>query len=111
MNSRGWFNELGQFLDQAIRHFDSPTRPFRVFENEGGWTIELEAPGLSKDSVSLEIRDRELHLKLGEAETRKLPIGARIDATAISAKLADGILRVRLPKADTASDTRRVEIL
>ncbi len=111
MNTRGWFDDLSQFVDQAIRHFEAPNRPFRLFEDDNGWTVEMDVPGIAKDAVKLEVRDRVLVLDLGETDQRRLPLGRQVDATAVCARLADGLLRVRLPKADASQEVRRIEIL
>ncbi|GAA5484364.1 hypothetical protein Hsar01_03608 [Haloferula sargassicola] len=111
MNTRGWIHDFSQFVDQAIRQFESPARPFRLYEDEGGWALEMDVPGVAKDDLKLEVRDRALRVELGESGTRELPLGRQIDATAVSAKLTDGVLRIRLPKADSSSDVRRIEIL
>ncbi|MBB5352615.1 HSP20 family molecular chaperone IbpA [Haloferula luteola] len=111
MNSRNWLQDFGQFVDQSIRHFEAPGQPFRLYEHDSGWTLEFDLPGVGKDAIHLEVRDRALLLQIDDQPSRSLPLGRSVDASAISAQMKDGVLQVRLPRAETSADTRRIEIL
>lgn len=86
----------------------------RVFQDESGWTLELDYPGLSKNDLSLKVEKEGLVLEdTREAEgthpSYHLPLGDQIDRDQIQASLEHGILRVILPKKQ--ADLKTIEIL
>jgi HSP20 family protein len=90
-----------------------------VFEDEEGYRLEAELPGLSREDVELELEDRTLSLR-GERKPLKdvkresyhvaeRPIGrfvrtfnlpTGVDRQKISATFQNGVLTVALPKGD-----------
>jgi HSP20 family protein len=97
-----------------------------IEETDDAYVLELDLPGLRKDQVSVEILDSELavHGEIKERErtgvirrqTRRvgqfdyrMSLPADADAERISAELADGVLTVRVPRAEKAKP-RRIEI-
>ncbi|MDE2038978.1 MAG: Hsp20/alpha crystallin family protein [Elusimicrobia bacterium] len=91
-----------------------------ISETDGELIVSAALPGVSKDEVALEVKDGRLilsgQLKNGDKKEevwlrRELPQGpfrrsfelpAEIDASRASAALRDGILELRLPKAERA---------
>lgn len=88
-----------------------------VLEDGEGVTIEAEFPGVSKDGVEVEVRDGHLILKGAIKATgpagryrvqerqkadffRAFALSDAVDTSKVEAKLSDGVLTVRLPKAD-----------
>ncbi len=114
------------------RLFDSPTDhtpPVNVYRDDDGVTVTAEVPGvLSRDisivtegdvlrisakrSASEGVRDEDYHRReersFGEF-SRELRLPAGLDAEKIDARLADGVLTVRLPKSEAAKP-RRIEV-
>ncbi len=101
--------------------------PSDIHESEDGLILEADLPGVSLDTPDLKIEDNKLTL-FGRAQTT-LPDGARpvhqeyhvgdflrsiilsdnVDHERITARLANGVLRVELPKAEQ-SKPRRIEV-
>lgn len=116
-NTSSWFDDLNRLFDSAFQRFHTPHDGFRFLADDGGWTIEIDVPGVRRDAICLEIKDQHLHLAIdqeGPFQSRiryQLPLAKAVDATAISANLRDGVLNIRLPKRADAVDTKRIEIL
>ena len=88
-----------------------------VFEDSDGVTIEAEFPGVAKDGAEVEVRDGHLILKGAVKSTgtagryhiqerrkvdffRAFALSDAVDTSKVEANLSDGVLTVRLPKAD-----------
>jgi HSP20 family protein len=99
---------LAQFFDQT----EVPTGlrlPTDVFEDADHYFVRLEVPGVKKEGLSIELKDRELTVTAsskvvgtdGEesySATRSLSVPAGIAADQVTAKLENGILTLTLPK-------------
>jgi HSP20 family protein len=102
------------------------TPPVDIEETDDAWVIEAELPGVSREDVDIELHEDELVIrgevkererqgvlrrrtrKVGEFEFRvTLPGG--VNADAIEAHLDNGVLTVRVPKAETAR-SRKIDI-
>ena len=89
-----------------------------IFENEDALTVVMEMPGVGKDNVSVDIENDQLKVEgkidfsnydgmdpvyteynVGHFQ-RAFAISNKIDRDKINAELADGVLTLRLPKAD-----------
>lgn len=88
-----------------------------VLENEDGYTLEVEMPGVSKENLEMWIENNELTI-LGrrsmpsvegtllhresrqENFRRAFELDPSIDAEKISAKIEQGVLTLTLPKAE-----------
>ncbi|MFD9224710.1 Hsp20/alpha crystallin family protein [Streptomyces sp. NPDC060064] len=124
------FDRLGQLWRSAVPGggglADAWVPPTDEEETEDAYQIELELPGVSKDRITVDVTDSQLavHGEVEEKErsgvlhrqTRRfgrfdfrwaLPSDA--DTDHVTAELADGVLTVRVPKAEK-SRPRRVEI-
>lgn len=126
------YNRMGQLMDLALGDFVMPRdasmawAPLAdVVENDDGYEIHAELPGISKDEVDIQVQDRELiisgEIKNGQRgrthrNTRRtgrfeyrtyLPSDFKPDK--VSATLSNGILTVRVPKSDMAKP-RRIEV-
>ncbi len=112
-----------QELDTEVEQ----TRPGRVFvpavdifEDGDGITVIADVPGATNDSVDIDLDDGKLTIEAnvdevaadGETELvhewsagrfyRQFSLPDRIDQGRIEAHLADGVLRLRLPKIEQA---------
>lgn len=101
--------------------------PVDVIEDAQGITLYADMPGVPREALSLQVDgeqltlEGELRLSLPEnlnpshAEIslqryrRQFALSKELDASQISAELADGVLRVRIPKA-AHLQPRRVEV-
>ena len=101
--------------------------PVDVIEDGTGITLWADLPGVPKDKLNLRVEsdtlsiDAELVLPLPQgmeathAEVqlaryrRAFTLSKELDPTKVSAELSNGVLRVRIPKAEHAQP-RRIEI-
>ena len=126
------FNTLDNALDELMRGFFvrpmnyEPAAPAQlrvdVTENEGGYVVRAEIPGVRKEDInvaidgnqveiSAEVRN-EKEVKDGEKVLRSeryfgkvyrgFALGHDIDESATQAKYAEGILELKLPKKASA---------
>lgn len=104
--------------------------PASLTEQDDALTLEMDLPGVPLDAIEVlanadtitvrGVRTQEnieenatLHLRerfAGSFE-RTLSLPAEIDPDAVEARLVHGVLRLTLPKTDTARRPRRVQIL
>ncbi len=101
--------------------------PVDVVEDNTGITLYADLPGVARDKLALRVEgdqltlEGEIALALAEgtqsthAEVtlprfrRAFTLSKELDAAKVSAELAQGVLRVRIPKAEHAQP-RRIEI-
>lgn len=119
--------------DEVSRLFDQPEAapsapPLNVFETDAHYVVEAELPGVAIADLELVVEGDDQFVLRGE---RKLPadaegvsvlrrervagpfaravrFGAPIDADKVEAKLEHGVLRVMLPKRDSAKPRKIV---
>ena len=98
-----------------------------IFENEMEITLLADMPGVTGDSLEIDLRDNELtitahpEVQHGEKERgllreyevgdfkRVFSVSDRIDQGKISGAMKDGVLRLVLPKAEKAKP-RRIKV-
>lgn len=90
-----------------------------IFETDGAITVLADMPGVKPDQLEIDLRDNVLTLtgRVGAAPTgetdvlreydagtffRQFTLAESIDQAKIDAKLADGVLRLELPKVERA---------
>jgi HSP20 family protein len=125
-------NEQSQVASrEAQRKSNVPTTallpPIDVVEDEMGITLIADLPGVSKDRLGVKVNGDNLQIE-GEASTpvpegmellyaeipapyyrRSFTLSRELDATKIEANLKDGVLKLRIPKAEEAKP-RRIEV-
>ena len=95
-------------------------------ETDDAFVVEAELPGVKREDIDVSWRDRELSIT-GEVKERerkgllhhttrrtghfayRLTLPGDVDPDAVEASLHEGVLRVRLPKTQTAQP-RRIEV-
>jgi HSP20 family molecular chaperone IbpA len=116
-NNSPWLSELSRFFDNSFQRIGTGPERLRFLADDTGWTLELDLPGVKREEISLESKDRELKLSIDHQGAfpvklrYQLPLSKQVDATALTASLADGILSLRLPKKTVAEETSRIQIL
>lgn len=135
--TNNWFPSLfSDFFDNAViapaRQFASPA--VNILENEGNFEIEVAAPGMNKEDLSIQVEnDDELLITLerkseGEEKEERnylrrefsyssyrqaFTLPEDIDKESISAQMTNGVLRITLPKKEETvrvPATRKIEI-
>lgn len=101
-----------------------------IVENETGYVVRTDLPGVKKEDLSVNVRDKTLVIeaktdseqveKEGEAVVRRerrsgtcrrsLRLGNEIDETAIAADYTDGVLTLTLPKTKVEPASRAIDI-
>jgi len=119
------FDLLAREMDRAFADADRRVAPadgprINVYEDDKGFVLHAELPGATEQDVQLTVEDdvitltgtRKVEPPQGYATRlreraqlsfeRKLSVGTRIDAEAVTATMKDGVLHVTLPKAKEA---------
>jgi HSP20 family molecular chaperone IbpA len=102
-------------LAKAQRRFVRPR--VDVFESDAEYLLVADVPGAAKDTVDVRFEDGELAIEAprgaggasGVLYRRAFALPDGVDADAIDASLANGVLSVRVPKA-ASRRARRIEI-
>jgi HSP20 family protein len=91
--------------------------PASVIEAGGGYTLEVERPGVNKDGLDISVENNELtiigrrslpavegtlihHESRPENFRRTFDLDPSIDTNKVSAKIDQGLVRLTLPKAE-----------
>ncbi|MBB5518619.1 Hsp20/alpha crystallin family protein [Amphiplicatus metriothermophilus] len=98
-----------------------------IFETDDAVVLELELPGVARDSVDVSLENRvltirgqtprrkregwqQIYAEYGEGDyERVFSLSEEIDRDKIQASFRNGVLRLELPKVDTAK-TRRINV-
>ncbi len=130
-NNNSSSNDTGADLNATKSNGPSPARPlfsprFDVWEGEDELIVYGELPGVEASDLDLHFEKQVLtiHGKVSRHHNasrhivseyaigdfqREFTIGESVNSDAISAELKNGVLKVRLPKAEEAKP-RRIEI-
>ena len=101
--------------------------PVDIYEDAGGITLFADLPGVAREDLAVGVDGRSLTieapLKLGEANSltplyaevranhfrRSFELSSDLDTSKIDAGLRDGVLTLRIPKAEQAKP-RRIDV-
>ncbi|MFQ5655280.1 MAG: Hsp20/alpha crystallin family protein [Planctomycetota bacterium] len=124
---RDFFEGPGLLADGAVLAHGGAPPVLDLSENGEGFLLEVELPGLALEDLEISVLGDQLTLKgeikretpegatflhrerRGGSFTRILRLPTAIDSGRVEAALKDGILTVRLPKAQEALP-RRIEV-
>lgn len=106
----------------------TPTYPaLNVWETEDALAVEAELPGYKMENIELSVMGRDLSIKGERAQesesdatwhrreriagsfTRVMRLPTDVDADKVAASFKDGVLHIKLPKAEAARP-RRIEV-
>jgi HSP20 family protein len=100
--------------------------PVDIEETDDAWIVEAELPGVERNDVDIEVRDSEVRIS-GELKERerqgilrrrarrvgrfefRVALPGDTDADNVDASMKNGVLTVRIPKAET-SEPHRIEV-
>jgi HSP20 family protein len=118
---------LGNFMTPALLSEAATWTPFvDIEEQDAAYVIEAELPGVKRDDVAIELVGNELAIT-GEIQEReragvvrrktrrvgrfdyRVTLPSHVDPKKIDAELRDGVLTVRIPKAEQAQ-RQRIEV-
>ncbi|KQR63009.1 Hsp20/alpha crystallin family protein [Acidovorax sp. Leaf160] len=103
------------------------TPPVDVLEDAGGITLYADLPGVSREQLNLQVESDTLtieaeanlsvppeltssHTEVGLARFRRVfTLSKELDTERVSAELAQGVLKLRIPKAQHAQP-RRIQV-
>lgn len=133
---RGIHSDFGQLQREMNRLFESTSGSYRsrvfppinVYDSDEGYRVRAELPGIDPDSLDITVTRNEVVIE-GERPALERPDGSRIhrrersngrfsralgmpdniDADAVQANYADGVLELLLPRIPEAAP-RRVAI-
>ena len=111
------------FGDLSGSSFGGWTPPVDIEETDDSFVVEAELPGVKQDDVSVELSDDQLviHGEVKERErtgvlrrqTRhrgrfdyRVALPGQVEADKVDASLRDGVLRLELPKSESAKPRR-----
>lgn len=98
-----------------------------IYETDGALMVVADLPGTAADDVEIDLRDNMLTLTApGDTDepsnwkpvyteyraghfSRQFRLGQHIDQSGITAEMDDGVLRLTLPKAESATP-RKIEV-
>ena len=119
-------NDAGQ-KDRARYSDAALTPPVDVIEDSDGITLYADLPGVSREKLDLKVESDKLtieaesdlavpegltshHTEVGLARFRRVfTLSKELDTEKVSAELSQGVLRLRIPKAEHAQP-RRIEV-
>lgn len=103
------------------------TPPIDIYESDDGLVLEADLPGVSVESLELEVQDNKLtlfgrvamsvpheavpiHQEYREGDfVRSFILSDEVDYNRITANMSNGVLKVTLPKAPQA-EPRRIQV-
>ncbi len=109
-NTSPWLSDFGRLFDAALRGVVTTPADLRVHEDDDGWTLEVDFPGVARDELALEVKDNGLHLRVKDDTRYHLPLGDKVDTAGVSARFELGVLKIRLPKLDAQVASHHIEI-
>ena len=125
-------DRMGQIIDGLFGLVPSnaaarlPMAPADVEETDDAYVVELDVPGVSPEDINVEVREYELRVS-GEVKARErkgilrrqtrrigefehvIVLPGEVDPSSVEAKLADGVLTVRLGKSQ-AHQPRKIAV-
>lgn len=124
-------NEHAQFATQEAEHSSDRSAtlfpPVDIFEDDAGITLTVDLPGVSKEHLGVKVNGDNLVIEGGAsipapqgmellyAEIRgsyyhrSFTLSRELNATKIEANLKDGVLKLRIPKAEEAKP-RQIQV-
>ena len=119
---------MGRFFGNWDRQDVGMLAPLDIAEDESGFTLKIDLPGVSAADIDIQVHDNRLTLSGHRADThetsdagyyhierrggafrREIVLPTAVDDENIEAHHTDGVLTVRLPKSERAKP-RKIEV-
>ncbi len=119
---------LGDIFNDFITSTSPTTLKCDIYEKNGNYHIEMDAPGFNKDDIKIEYKDKYLIISASKEDVREeenvnyirrertsgkyersFHVG-NIDVEKIDAEFKDGLLKILLPKKDEDNNKKVIEI-
>jgi HSP20 family protein len=124
---RSLFSKFDNAMAEPIRQLNDSLRMNMDWqENDGGYQLSVDLPGVPKDSVKLDIKGRQLTVTAEKQEEKKddhgwtsrrwgktqrtVTLPRNVDIDKINARCVDGQLRIQIPKSASSTQDRSVKI-
>lgn len=118
-----WDSNLFGNFDRLFSDMLEPvasSSPYEVSETDGAYLLSVDAPGMKKDDIKIEVvgntltitgerRGRDGQERNYRKFTRSFTLPDSIDAAKIEANFEDGVLEIAIPKSETAKP-RQIEV-
>lgn len=119
---------LDDIFDNFINPRESNNLKCDIYEKDGSYHIEMDAPGFKKEDISLEVEDGYIKITASKKsavdeenknyirrerysnEYRRQFYVGNIDADKIKAKFEEGSLKVEIPMESEIPDKKLIEI-
>lgn len=92
-------------MPEVPRAFAAPS--VDVYESKDAYLVTAELPGVKVEDVKVDLEQAEVSLEARRSDQpldfrRRLTLSVPVNAEAVTAKLEHGVLRLELPKAESA---------
>jgi HSP20 family protein len=120
-----WNARLGQLFENMshLSGHEDYAPGGELEESDDGFVLELDLPGVAKEDITIDVTGRRVSVRGNRVEKERsgvmrhstrvtgsfayeLSLPAEVDEKGATAKLTDGVLTVRLPKAGGAKTNR-----
>ena len=110
--------------DRAPEDLDTLLPPVDIYEDETGFTLTADLPGVSKEGLGVKVNGDNLLIEgdvtvpapremevvyaevLASKYRRSFTLSRELDASKIEARFTNGVLELRIPKAEEAKPRR-----
>lgn len=97
---------------KLLNDFEPVTNRHATIDDEG---IKIELPGVKPSDVDVSVKGRTLNIagksRHGKEFSYHYSLRSTIDVDAITARLQDGLLDIKLPKKQSETSIKKIEVL
>lgn len=127
-----WYNPVVEWkkwneLARRIWEGASPDTPVNSYESEQAYMVQMAVPGVKAEAVDIDVKDGILSVKVDAAPAepegykvlhreishtriaQQLRLPRNVNTEAIEASVVDGLLLIRIPKAEVPA-TRKITV-
>jgi HSP20 family molecular chaperone IbpA len=114
-NPSDWYQAIGSLLGRLqvggpYGRYESDVGLNRSFSSDGEACIMVvEVPGIEPEDISIKLEDRQISVSTPRGNFLE-SMGARINPNAVTAKLRNGVLTVRIPSRSSPAVEVKIDI-